>query len=83
MTELKLHEAFRILRARGITNLHVGLPEPELVEGPADLCAVYSLHKKSRNPRNDFYFCADAAGNVLGGRETFEQKLRQLKEARI
>jgi hypothetical protein len=83
MTELKLNEAFRILRSRyGITDMHVGLPELEVVEGPADLYAIYSLHKTLRNPRRDFYFCADADSNVLGGLETFEQKLTLLPARR-
>jgi hypothetical protein len=81
MTELKLHEAFRILRERGITDMKVGLPELAEIEGPADLCAVYSLGRP-RHPRRDFYFCVDAAGSVLGGREAFDQRLKFLPARR-
>ncbi|MDA9483076.1 hypothetical protein XI07_13775 [Bradyrhizobium sp. CCBAU 11445] len=67
-----LNEAFRVLRARGVTEMKVSLPENEIVEGPADGWAYYSYGK-------EFYFCVDADGSVVGGREAFEKKVSLLK----
>ncbi|WP_407147840.1 hypothetical protein [Bradyrhizobium sp. ORS 86] len=67
-----LNDAFRVLRARGVTEMKVGLPENEIVEGPSDGWAYYSYSK-------EFYFCVDGDGSVVGGREAFEEKLSLLK----
>lgn len=67
-----LNDAFRVLRARGVTEMKVGLPENEIVEGPPDGWAYYSYGK-------EFYFCVDSDGNVVGGRKAFEEKLSLLK----
>jgi hypothetical protein len=67
----RLNQAFRILRERGITEMKVGLPENEISENDADKWAVYSYKK-------DFYFFVDIDGNVVGGRQGFEEKLNLL-----
>lgn len=61
-----------MLRARGVTEMKVGLPENEIVEGPADGWAYYSYGK-------EFHFCVDNDGSVVGGREAFEERLTLLK----
>ena len=67
-----LNQAFRFLRGRGITEMKVGLPENEISVDNADKWAVYSYKK-------DFYFCVDLDGNVVGGRNAFEERLPLLK----
>ncbi|WGD52432.1 hypothetical protein QA641_00290 [Bradyrhizobium sp. CB1650] len=67
-----LNEAFRVLRARGVTEMKVSLPENEIVEGPADGWAYYSYGK-------EFYFCVDGNGNVVGGQKGFEEQLSVLR----
>lgn len=65
-----LHQAFRILRARGITEMRVGLPELEIVEG-GDEWAVYFYKNVS--------FSVDAAGNVITSRAEIEGQLAKIK----
>jgi hypothetical protein len=67
-----LNQAFRILRERGITEMKVGLPENEITTDRADKWAVYSY-------KTDFYFCVDADGAVIGGKDNFDKMLALLK----
>jgi hypothetical protein len=68
-----LNQAVQILRERGITEMKVGLPENEISVDDADKWAVYSYKK-------DFFFCVDTDGNVVGGRQGFEEKLILLQQ---
>ncbi|WP_426611197.1 hypothetical protein [Bradyrhizobium sp. McL0616] len=64
------HQAFRMLRERGITEMKVSLPKLEVVERGDDR-AVYFYKNMS--------FSVDGAGNVITLREEIEMHLAKIK----